>query len=490
MGCCRKENKKSTNNDNVTKKTKKNKAKQQRTTKDKKKVTIKTIDEQSDSKFQAATDQIQLFTKVDNSLQQQQQQQQPSIQIPIDENTLEPRTTSPPSITSSSLEINRHVIDNISSSDNIHSIETFNDLQTFVEQNKKPISIVFFYALYCPYSKRAMYGLRQWARANKNRVFLYEVDVEQAFQLAEYYHIRTIPTVIAFSKNNLLSPIWQRTATNVFSSDVETPINQSESIENQQFKEIFREKLDTGNNVFFSLDPSNKGMNSPVKIFETLNETKQEQYLIILNNKQSIGNQPKLILAITNEEGQHKFVKTMLQFQSNHDIKSESIASSQLSPSIWNSSIHTIENDDSHPSSQQLISEEVNEYNGRTISKFSINTILTNDQPKNNDNIEIKKFTTDQYLQHVYLPNSNEIFYEKQFENTNDFNYSSSSDRFSTLTYQHVKDTNQYLNNQQEEICILYLGPNRCRGFEDNLHNETNSSKLSLLTLNSQSLLE
>ncbi|CAF4991448.1 unnamed protein product, partial [Rotaria socialis] len=52
-------------------------------------------------------------------------------------------------------------------------------------------------------------------------------------------------------------------------------------------------------NVFFSLDPSNKETNSPMKIFETLNETKQEQYLIILNNKQSIGNQPKLILAIT-----------------------------------------------------------------------------------------------------------------------------------------------------------------------------------------------
>ncbi|CAF3382346.1 unnamed protein product [Rotaria socialis] len=296
MGCCRKENKKSTNNDNGTKKTKKNKAKKQRTSKDKKKVTIKTIDEQSDSKFQATTDQIQLFSKVDKSLQQQQQ---PSIQIPVDENTLEPRTTSPPSITSSRLEIDHHVIDNISSSDNIHSIKTFNDLQAFVEQNKKPISIVFFYAPYCPYSKRAMYGLRQWARANKNRVFLYEADVEQALQLAEYYHIRTVPTVIAFSKNNLLSPIWQRTATNVFSSDVETSINQSESIENQQFKEIFREKLDTKNNVFFSLDPSNKETNSPMKIFETLNETKQEQYLIILNNKQSIGNQPKLILAIT-----------------------------------------------------------------------------------------------------------------------------------------------------------------------------------------------
>ncbi|CAF4701669.1 unnamed protein product, partial [Rotaria socialis] len=304
-----------------------------------------------------------------------------------------------------------------------------------------------------------MYGLRQWARANKNRVFLYEADVEQALQLAEYYHIRAVPTVIAFSKNNLLSPIWQRTTTNVFSSDVETSINQSESIENQQFKEIFREKLDTKNNVFFSLDPSNKETNSPMKIFETLNETKQEQYLIILNNKQSVGNQPKLILAITNEQGQHEFLQTMPQFQSNHDIKSESIASSQLSPSIWNSSIHTIENDDSHPSSKQLISEEVNEYNGRTISKFPIYTTLTNDQPKNNDNIEINKFTTDQYLQHVYLPNSNEIFYEKQFENTNQFNYSLSSDRFSTLTYQHVKDTNQYLNNQQEEICILYLGP-------------------------------
>jgi hypothetical protein len=37
-------------------------------------------------------------------------------------------------------------------------------------------------------------------------------------------------------------------------------------------------------------------------------------------------------------------------------------------------------------------------------------------------------------------------------------------------------------------MCILYLGPNRRRGFEDNFPDETRSSKLSLLTLKSHSL--
>ncbi|CAF2533701.1 unnamed protein product [Rotaria sp. Silwood2] len=385
--------------------------------------------------------------------------------------------------------------------------------------------MVFFYARYCPYSKRTISGLRQWAQTNKDRIVLYEADVEQALKLAEYYHIRTIPTVLAFNENNLLVPIWQRTATNVLSTDLQLPINQFQSIDNNenlsndnnQFKEIFREKLDNLNNVFFIFDPSLKESNCMFKIFETLNENKQEQYLIILDNKQSMENKSKLILAITNEKDQTKFLKAIDQgwlsfvlyfkkqnlFSSNllansdHNSKSKSITSSAQSPYIWNRSIQTIEND-SQQSSKQLTTEEINEYNGRIISKSSINTAFVNDQSKKNemcnesinDNIKINQLTSDEYHQHIHLPNSNEIFYEKQYDNINDFNYSSSFDRFSTLTYQHVKDTNYFLNNQQEEICVLYLGPNRCRGFEDNLYNETNSSKLSLLTLKSHSLVE
>ncbi|CAF3518188.1 unnamed protein product [Rotaria sp. Silwood1] len=474
MGCCRKENKKSTN------KNKKNKVKQKKNLindKEKKKVTIKTIDQDQ-------------FFKDKNNLQQQ------SINNPIVKNTeqeisnLEHHIKSP-SISSSNNDFDDDFINNISSTDNIYSIKTLNDLQIFVEQNKKPISIVFFYGRYCPYSKRTISGLRQWARINKDRIVLYEVDVEQALKLTEYYHIQTIPTILAFNENNLLVPIWQRTATNVLSSDLQLPINEFQSIENNenlsndnnQFKEIFREKLDNSNNVYFIFDPLLKESNCMFKIFETLNENKQEQYLIILDNKQSMENKSKLILAITTNP--------------DHNSKSKSITSSEQSPYIWNRSIQTKEND-SQQSSKQSTTEKINEYNGRIISKSSINTTFTNDQLKKNetcnesidDNIKQNSLPSDEYQQHIYLPNSNEIFYEKQYDNTNDVNYSSSSDRFSTLTYQHVKDTNIVLNNQQEEICILYLGPNRCRGFEDNLHNETNSSKLSLLTLKSHSLLE
>jgi hypothetical protein len=110
-----------------------------------------------------------------------------------------------------------------------------------------------------------MPGLRQWARANKDRIFLYEANVEQASKLAEYYHIRTIPTIMAFEEKDLLVPIWVRTADHVLPSSP-TTTDESEPIE---------EKL---NNIYVTLDPS-------IQI-EISKENKQEQYLIILNKMQ------------------------------------------------------------------------------------------------------------------------------------------------------------------------------------------------------------
>lgn len=100
---------------------------------------------------------------------------------------------------------------------------------------------------------------------------------------------------------------------------------------------------------------------------------------------------------------------------------------------------------------------------------------------------------SDEYHQHIHLSNGHEIFYEKQFEEAPlEFSHSPSYDRFSTLTYQHVKETNQReLFDPKEEICVLYLGPNGRRGFEENHTDERstteNPSKLSLLTLKSHS---
>lgn len=187
--------------------------------------------------------------------------------------------------------------------DNISSIKTLNDLQRLVEQNQKPISIILFHGQYCPYSQRTLSGLRQWARMNHNRIYLYEVDVEEGYNLAEYYHIRTIPTLMAFEENNLLIPVWQRTA-----SDVLTTINEfepieivkSKTIEENSFEEIFREKLNHSNNMFIIFDPSLNGSNRIVNKFESPNERQQEQYLIILDHKkQSIIDTSKFILAIT-----------------------------------------------------------------------------------------------------------------------------------------------------------------------------------------------
>ena len=142
------------------------------------------------------------------------------------------------------------------------------------------MSIILFYGRYCPYSQRTIPGLRQWAETNKDRIFLYEADVEQALNLAEYYHVRTIPTIMAFDKNNLLAPIWQRTANNVLSNDLQSPIEQPELIPDD-----------------LQVNESNR----TIKMTEKSDETKQEQYLLILDDDQSMPNQSKLMLAITSK---------------------------------------------------------------------------------------------------------------------------------------------------------------------------------------------
>jgi hypothetical protein len=98
---------------------------------------------------------------------------------------------------------------------------------------------------------------------------------------------------MAFNEKNLLAPIWQRTANNVLSTDIQTPEesqliinNEERPIDENQFEEI-----DHSNNVFLIVDPLVKGSN----------ENKQEQYLIILDNNQSMPDKSKLMLAITSK---------------------------------------------------------------------------------------------------------------------------------------------------------------------------------------------
>ncbi|CAF4346123.1 unnamed protein product, partial [Adineta steineri] len=195
--------------------------------------------------------------------------------------------------------------DEISSTDNISSVKTFDDLQILVEQHAKPISIVLFYGCYCPYSKRTIPGLRQWARINKDRIYLYEVDVKQASKLTEYYHIQTIPTIMAFENNNLLVPIWQRTANNILSSIDKYKTNGDEK-DNNHIEEIVRKKIDDPNNMFIILDSSVNGKNPLLKMNGTPNNNKQEQYLIILDNNQIVLNKSNLIL---DEKSQNEFLK-------------------------------------------------------------------------------------------------------------------------------------------------------------------------------------
>lgn len=148
-----------------------------------------------------------------------------------------------------------------STDDDILPVKTFDDLKSSIERHTKPISILLFHGQYCPFSKRTIPGLRRWARENKDRIYLYEADVEQATDLVEYYHVRTIPTLLAFEGKNLLVPIWQRTASNVLSA-IDTAEPMEIKSEPDQIEEILRRKLDESNNVSVvqdQKDPSVRG---------------------------------------------------------------------------------------------------------------------------------------------------------------------------------------------------------------------------------------
>ncbi|CAF0977114.1 unnamed protein product [Adineta ricciae] len=311
--------------------------------------------------------------------------------------------------------------DNILSTDNISPVRTFDDLKSSLERHTKPISILLFHGQYCPFSKRTIPDLRRWARDNKDRIYLYEANVEQAINLVEYYHVRTIPTLLAFEEKNLLMPIWKRTASNVLST-IETAEPMEIESEPDQLEEILQRKLNDSNR---KIDRS-------------------------------------------------------------YSIKS--LASSQHSSYAWNQSVPSVEN-------KSQTTESITEYHGRMVSRtaFSITS---------SENLLKKKFGLNEYFnekkslddstQQIHLSKSNEIFYQKHYNNPDEDRLSSSSsfDRFSTLIYPYAKNAIAHPFNQEEKLCILYFGPNRCRGFEDNLLLNKTSSKLSLLTLKSHVLIE
>jgi hypothetical protein len=99
---------------------------------------------------------------------------------------------------------------------------------------------------------------------------------------------------MAFEENNLLAPIWQRTANK--------PMKDNEEISSDnQIEEILGEELDNSNKIFLILDSSVKGSNRLLKRIETPEENQQEQYLILLDNKQTMPNKSELILSITSK---------------------------------------------------------------------------------------------------------------------------------------------------------------------------------------------
>ncbi|CAF0975860.1 unnamed protein product [Adineta ricciae] len=373
------------------------------------------------------------------------------------ENTIQQKSPSSPSTN-----------DDIFPTDNISPVKTFDELKSSVGRHTKPISILLFHGQYCPFSKRTIPDLRRWARDNKDRIYLYEANVEHATNLIEYYHVRTIPTLLAFEGKNLLVPIWQRTASNVLST-IETAESMEIESEPDQLEEILQRKLNDSNNVPIVLNKKGSKTNP------TSNENKQEQYILIVDN-----DRPNADRSVRNGSDSKR------KIDQSYSIKS--LASSQHSSYAWNQSVSSVEN-------KSETTELIAEYRGRMVSQttFSITS---------SDNLLKKKFRLDEYFnekkslddstQQIHLSKSNEIFYQKHYNNPDEDHLSSSSsyDRFSTLIHPYMKNAIAHPFNQEEKLCILYFGPNHCRGFEDNLLLNKTSSKLSLLTLKSHVLIE
>lgn len=102
---------------------------------------------------------------------------------------------------------------------------------------------------------------------------MYEADVEQALNLAEYYHIRSIPTIMAFDNKNLTAPIWQRTASSVLPSSSN---DLSETMDNN-------DEFSHSNDLDVMLDPSFQTTLS----MDSSKETKPDQTLLIVDQMPS-----------------------------------------------------------------------------------------------------------------------------------------------------------------------------------------------------------
>jgi hypothetical protein len=157
----------------------------------------------------------------------------------------------------------------------------------------------------------------------------------------------------------------------------------------------------------------------------------------------------------------------------NDESKGLSIASSQQSPYIWDRSIRTQSTrDNASERSSEHATADNREYHGRMISQSVLN-IADPSTSKRSWNEHVKTMPLhDEYQQHIHLPACHEIFYEKQ----TDDGAPSSIGRPGTL-------------QTPDGICVLYLGPNKRRGFEED-QRDTDRSKCSLLTLKSHSSVE
>lgn len=145
---------------------------------------------------------------------------------------------------------------------------------------------------------------------------------------------------------------------------------------------------------------------------------------------------------------------------------------------MWSYRWATESNSPSDQSSRKFVKDE-KDYDGR----LSSNSTSTTKEEKQSF-VPEEFLSTDEYRQNVHLSDRNELFYEKQFD---EIRRSFSNDRFSTLTTQNVKNATQSIDNQ-EDICVLFLGPHGVRGFEENRRDDEQiPSKLSLLTLKSNS---
>jgi len=103
-------------------------------------------------------------------------------------------------------EINKDLVSELNSEDfltKVLDISPFKEGKPLKFKGDKPI-IVDFYATWCGPCKRQAPIMEEIARKYKGKIDVYKLDVDKAQDIAQFFHVRSIPTILFVPKGGEL----------------------------------------------------------------------------------------------------------------------------------------------------------------------------------------------------------------------------------------------------------------------------------------------